>query len=325
MKVLVYSARPDEMEYFKHFAKQFNLEMGYCQYELNMDIVERAKGYEALLCVGNDKLNGEILEKFASFGIKYISMRTIGYDNVDMEVARKLGIRVAHATYSPYSVANYTVMLMIMCLRKALYIMMRSQTGDYSLTFVKGREMQNMTVGIVGTGRIGRAVIQNLSGFGCKILAYSPHVKEIPNVENVSLEELYKRSDIISLHTVLNNDTYHMINKNSIAKMKKGAIIINTARGPLIDTADLIAEIENGHIASVGIDCFEEENGIVHTNHNYSLINNHDMIILKSFPNTIVTPHVAFYTDQAVQDMVYTAMENVALFRDNKAVPLEVK
>lgn len=325
MKVLAYSARPDEMEYFKYFSKQFNFEMGYCQYELNMDIVDRAKGYEGLLCVGNDKLNGAILEKFASFGIKYISLRTIGYDNVDLDTAKKLGIRVAHATYSPYSVANYTVMLMIMCLRKALYIMMRSQTGDYSLTFVKGREMQNMTVGIIGTGRIGRAVIQNLSGFGCKILAYSPHPKDIPNVENVSLDELYTRSDIISLHTVLNNDTHHMINKQSIAKMKKGVIIINTARGPLINTTDLIEEIEKGQVASVGIDCFEEERGIVHTNHNYNLIQNHDMIILKSFPNTIVTPHVAFYTDQAVSDMTRTAMENLYLFAQGKAVPLEVK
>lgn len=325
MKVLVYSARPDEMEYFKYFSKEFNFDMSYCQYELNNDIVERAKGFEGLLCVGNDKLNRPILKKFASFGVKYISLRTIGYDNVDMQAARELGLRVAHATYSPYSVANYTVMLMIMCLRKALYIMMRSQTGDYSLTFVKGREMQNMTVGIIGTGRIGRAVIQNLSGFGCKILAYSLHQKDIPNVENVSLDELYARSDIISLHTVLNNETHHLINAQSIAKMKKGVILINTARGPLINTEDLISAIEQGHIGSVGIDCFEEEQGIVHTNHNYNLIPNRDFLVLKSYPNTIVTPHVAFYTDQAVLDMTRTSMENLYLFGQGKDVPLEVK
>ena len=207
-----------------------------------------------------------------------------------------------------------------MCIRDS------SHTADYSLGPICGREMQNMTVGIIGTGRIGKAVIKNLSGFGCKIIAYDPYpAKDLENVEYVTLDELYARADIISLHTFLSDETYHMINKDSIAKMKDGVILINAARGALVDTKDLIEAVESGKIGSVGTDCCEGEDEFIRTDRKYDdLVVNHDYIILKSFQNTIVTPHVAFFTDQAVSDMVESSVKSVVQFAAGEDTPLEV-
>ena len=200
MKIAAFSVRQDEKQYFDTFANVYKVELQINRSGFTADDIESVKGCEAMsVCDGMCDLSAPVLEKLAAEGVKYIGFRTIGYNSVDLEAAKRLGIRVAHSGYSPYSVANYTVMLMLMCIRKALYVMMRSHTADYSLGPICGREMQNMTVGIIGTGRIGKAVIKNLSGFGCKIIAYDPYpAKDLENVEYVTLDELYARADIIS-------------------------------------------------------------------------------------------------------------------------------
>ena len=309
MKIAAFSVRQDEKQYFDTFANVYKVELQINRSGFTADDIESVKGCEAMsVCDGMCDLSAPVLEKLAAEGVKYIGFRTIGYNSVDLEAAKRLGIRVAHSGYSPYSVANYTVMLMLMCIRKALY------------------EMQNMTVGIIGTGRIGKAVIKNLSGFGCKIIAYDPYpAKDLENVEYVTLDELYARADIISLHTFLSDETYHMINKDSIAKMKDGVILINAARGALVDTKDLIEAVESGKIGSVGTDCCEGEDEFIRTDRKYDdLVVNHDYIILKSFQNTIVTPHVAFFTDQAVSDMVESSVKSVVQFAAGEDTPLEV-
>ena len=316
MKIAAFSVRQDEKQYFDTFANVYKVELQINRSGFTADDIESVKGCEAMsVCDGMCDLSAPVLEKLAAEGVKYIGFRTIGYNSVDLEAAKRLGIRVAHSGYSPYSVANYTVMLMLMCIRKALYVMMRSHTADYSLGPICGREMQNMTVGIIGTGRIGRTVSRHLSGFGCKMLAYDLY-------EN---DELYARADIISLHTFLSDETYHMINKDSIAKMKDGVILINAARGALDDTKDLIEAVESGKIGSVGTDCCEGEDEFIRTDRKYDdLVVNHDYIILKSFQNTIVTPHVAFFTDQAVSDMVESSVKSVVQFAAGEDTPLEV-
>jgi len=330
MKIAAFSVRPDEKQYFDTFANVYKVELQINRSGFTADDIESVKGCEAMsVCDGMCDLSAPVLEKLAAEGVKYIGFRTIGYNSVDLEAAKRLGIRVAHSGYSPYSVANYTVMLMLMCIRKALYVMMRSHTADYSLGPICGREMQNMTVGIIGTGRIGKAVIKNLSGFGCKIIAYDPYpAKDLENVEYVeyvTLDELYAKSDIISLHTFLSDETYHMINKDSIAKMKDGVILINAARGALVDTKNLIEAVESGKIGSVGTDCCEGEDDFIRTDRKYDdLVVNHDYIILKSFQNTIVTPHIAFFTDQAVSDMVESSVKSVVQFAAGEDTPLEV-
>ena len=291
MKIAAFSVRQDEKQYFDTFANVYKVELQINRSGFTADDIESVKGCEAMsVCDGMCDLSAPVLEKLAAEGVKYIGFRTIG------------------------------------CIRKALYVMMRSHTADYSLGPICGREMQNMTVGIIGTGRIGKAVIKNLSGFGCKIIAYDPYpAKDLENVEYVTLDELYARADIISLHTFLSDETYHMINKDSIAKMKDGVILINAARGALVDTKDLIEAVESGKIGSVGTDCCEGEDEFIRTDRKYDdLVVNHDYIILKSFQNTIVTPHVAFFTDQAVSDMVESSVKSVVQFAAGEDTPLEV-
>lgn len=326
MKVMAFSARPDESDFFDYFSNKLDIRLTKNKNGLSLDNVDATEGYEGLSCVGTCDLSAPVLEKLAKNGVKYVALRTVGYDNVDMEAAARLGIRISNAGYSPYAVANYTVMLMLMCIRKGLYIMMRSHTADMSLGSARGMEMQNMTVGIIGTGRIGKAVIKNLSGFGCKILAYDIHEdKNLTGAEYVSLDELYARCDIISLHTYLSAETEHMINEEAINKMKDGVILINAARGALVDTKALIAGIENGKIGGAGIDCFEGEDDVIRADHNYDRrVTNHDYIILKSFQNTVVTPHVAFFTDQAVSDMVECSLSSLSQFGKGENVPMEV-
>lgn len=327
MKIAAFSVRKDEEQYFDTFANKYHVEIVLNSGGFTADDLEKVQDCQGLsVCDGMCDLSADILEKLASAGVKYIGFRTIGFNSISLEAAERLGIRVAHSGYSPYSVANYAVMLMLMCIRKAGYIMFRSHTADYSLGPICGFEMQNLTVGIVGTGRIGKAVIQNLKGFGCKILAYDRYpAEDLENVEYVPLDELYAKSDIITLHIFLSDETFHMINRDSIAKMKQGVILINTARGALVDTGALIEGIENGKVGAVGTDCCEGEDEFIRQDQKYDgRVLNHDYIILKSFQNTIVTPHVAFFTDQAVSDMVESSIKSVVQFAAGEDSPLEV-
>lgn len=326
MKVLGFGVRPDEQEFFDSFSEKYGLEMTCLPDGLTMENVGMTRGFDGISCVETCDLSAPVLKKLAKNGVRYVALRTFGYDNVDIEEAEKLYIHVSHAGYSPYAVANYTVMLMLMCIRKALYIMLRSGTADIPLCSARGMEMQNMTVGVIGTGKVGKAVIENLKGFGCRILAYDIHPDlTIQGVEYAPLNEIFDTCDIITLHACLNETTKHIINARTIGRMKQGVILINAAKGALVDTKALIAGIESGKIGGAGIDCFEGVDEIVGENRNYdTLMTNHDYIILNSFQNTIVTPHIAFFTDQTVSDMVECALSNLHLFGSGKPVPMEI-
>lgn len=328
MKIAAFCVRPDEKQYFERFSEKYGQKVTMYKEGISLENTELTQGCEGIsVCDGMCDLSASVLQKLAQNGVRYVGFRTVGFDSIDLAEAKRLGIRVAHSGYSPYSVANYTVMLMLMCIRKAGYIMFRSHTADYSLGPICGYEMQNLTVGVIGTGRIGKAVIQNLKGFGCKIIAYDLYPSDdLKDVEYVSLDELYARADIITLHTFLSEKTEHMINEEALGKMKQGVILINAARGALVDTKALIAAIESGKIGSVGIDCCEGEDDFIRMDQKYEgRVSNHEYIILKSFQNTIVTPHVAFFTDQAVSDMVESSLESIYQFAQGIQAPLEVR
>ena len=217
------------------------------------------------------------------------------------------GIKVYNAFYEPNNVADFAVMSMLILLRKAKVSICRALVNDFSLDGMKGREMRSMTVGVIGTGKIGATVVRNLSGFGCKILAYDPYenakLKEYATY--VDLDTLYHESDIITLHTPLTSDNYHMINKESIEKMKDGVIIINTARGALIDTDDLIDALESEKVGGAGIDTLEEEQGIMHVHVGTQIMNNkRSLLYIKQFPNVLYTQHYGFFTEEAIMSMV---------------------
>ncbi|OAA85375.1 D-isomer specific 2-hydroxyacid dehydrogenase family protein [Clostridium ljungdahlii] len=326
MKVLAYSHRQDETEYFKKFSKKYNVEVVLCDDPPTMENADLAKGFDCISII-TTKISDKLVERFHEIGVKFISTRTIGYDHIDIKKAKELGVHIGNVNYSPNSVADYTIMMILMAIRKTKAIIERSNVQDYSLRGVQGKELHNLTVGVIGTGRIGRAVISRLSGFGCKILAYDLYENEEikKHVTYVTLEDLFKNSDIITMHAPATDDNYHMINKDSIALMKDGTFIINIARGSLINTEDLIDAIENKKIGGAAIDVIENEFGLCYNDLKCKILDKREMAILKSFPNVIVTPHTAFYTDQAVSDMVEHSILSCVLFMEGKENPWQIE
>ena len=222
-------------------------------------------------------------------------------------------------TYSTGSVADYTVMLMLMCLRKMKSIIKRAEGMDYSLPGNIGMEIGNLTVGVVGTGRIGTHVLKNLTGFGCKLLCYDPYENETAAsiATYVSLEELFAQSDIITFHTPATESSFHMVNKETLKTMKDGVILINTARGSIIDTPAFLDAVESGKVGAAGLDVIENELGIFYGDYKYKTVHNREMSILKDYPQVLMLPHMAFYTENAISDMVENSIRHIVNHEGN--------
>lgn len=313
MKIFAYALREfDEKEFFEQYSKEFHCEYGYTTEYPSPENVELARGYDAISATPCD-LGTEMIERFHKVGVKYIATRSIGYDHIDLKRAKELGMRVSNVSYAPETVADYAIMLMLMCCRKIYPILERAKVQDYTLKGKMGKDLCDCTVGIIGTGQIGKTVIKHLSSFGCQILAYDLYPNEECKAfaEYVSLEELYNKSDIISLHTPANADSYHMLNAETFSQMKNDVIIINTARGALIDTDALIEAIESGKVGHAALDVLEQEDGLYYSNRVGDVIENRTMAVLRSFPNVILSPHTAFYTRKVVQDMAYKAIKGI--------------
>lgn len=326
MKLFVYSYREfDEAEFFQRYAEEYDVELGICREAPTLENAHLAEGYPYISVI-TTKIDASLVERFHELGVKMISTRTVGYDHIDTKAAKRLGVGVSNVTYSPECVADYTVMLMLMSVRKMKRIMQREEINDFSLPGIQGRELPNFTVGVIGTGRIGRSVIRDLSGFGCRIYAYDLYENETVKqyASYVTLEELYEKCDMITLHMPLNAENTHMIDAAAIKKMKDGVVIINTARGGLIDTKALIGGLESGKIGAAGLDVIEDEFGMYYFDRKSDVLSKRDLYILRGFPNVIVTPHMAFYTDQAVSDMVRHSMESCLLREAGKEDPWKV-
>lgn len=326
MKLFVYSYREfDEAEFFQKFAEEYHVELGICHDAPTMDNAYLAEGYPYVSII-TTKIDEALMNRFHALGVKMISTRTIGYDHIDLEAAKKCGISVGNVTYSPECVADYTVMLMLMSIRKMKRIMQREEINDFSLPGIQGKEMPNFTVGVIGTGRIGRAVIRDISGFGCQIYAYdlyeNDEVKKY--AQYVSLDEIYEKCDMITLHMPLTEENMHLIDEKAIQKMQDGVVLINTARGGLIDTKALIDGLESGKVGAAGLDVIEDEFGMYYFDRKSDVLSKRDLYILRGFPNVVVTPHMAFYTDQAVSDMVKHSIESCLLHEAGKEDPCRV-
>lgn len=327
MKVLVYNYRDfDEDQWFKKYAEELGIELVICrEAPVSGKNTDLSKGCDALSII-TTKIPGDMVEEFYKNGVRYISTRTIGYDHIDLEKCRELGIQVGNAVYGPEGVADYTVMLMLMSLRKMKRIMQRAEINDFSLKGIQGRELKDFSVGVIGTGRIGKTVIKNLSGFGCKIYAYDKYENdEVKNfAEYVDFETLLKNSDIITLHTPLTNENFHLLNKETIAQMRDNSVIINTARGGLIDSTALIDALKSGKISACGLDVVENEFGMYYNDLKSDMLDNDALMILRSMPNVIITPHMAFYTDNAIKDMVGNSLKSIKAWHDGTDNPWQV-
>ena len=326
MRVTVYSCREfDEKELFLQYEKEFGMELVLCSDAPTMENVHLTKGSECVDII-TSKITRNLMAAFAANGVKYLTTRTIGYDHIDMEAAREFGIKVGNAPYGPNGVADYTVMLILMSIRKMKRIIERTNIQDYTLAGIQGRELQDLTVGVIGTGRIGKTVIRDLSGFGCKIIAYDLHEQEEVKkyAEYVSLEKLFAEADVITLHTPLTDNNYHLINEKNISGMKDGVVIINTARGALIDSQALISAIESGKIGAAGLDVVENEFGLYYYDHKSDILDNRELAVLRGFPNVTISHHMAFYTDNCVETVVHDSLLSCKFFVEGMENPWEV-
>ena len=287
---------------------------------------ESLRGIDGVSILGRTTVNKELLDGLKKAGVGYVSTRTVGYNHMDVAYAAEVGIRLCNANYPPYGVAEFTIMLMLLALRKYKPAMWRQGVNDYSLSGLQGREIRNMTVGVMGTGKIGRAVIKDLGGFGCRILAYDPYpAEDLKNtVEYVDGDTLLRTSDIITLHIPLMESTRHMINREAIAKMKTGVVIINASRGELTDIEALTEGIETEKIGALAMDVFEDENGIYHESRINDIIRNRKMAYIRQFPNVVLTQHMAFYTDANTDSMVECGIRGIVEMKEKGSCASEL-
>ena len=316
MKIAVFEKRPYEEKIIQEYSEKYGIEFITTDEILDDKTINLCTGVDAVTTLGFSHLDSKMLDKISAKGVSFLSTRTVGYNHYDVNYAKKLGIKVSNVTYAPNGVADFTVMLMLLSIRKYKPAMWRQNVNDYTLNGLMGKEMRHMTVGIIGTGRIGAAVIKNLSGFGCKIIAYDKYENnEIKQYASyVSLDELLSQSDIITIHVPLLPENVGLINKNTISKMKDGVLLVNTARSEITVISDLIEGIETQKIGALAMDVFENESEIYHHYLSTDIIKNKDMAYLRQFPNVVLTQHMAFFTDSAAEEMIVHSLDNLIDF-----------
>lgn len=319
MRMLVFAVEKEEIPIFQKYREQYDMELTMLEEKPSLENAYMTKGMDCINVLSDTVLTTDMWDIYHDCGVKIAVTRCIGMEHMNKEYAEKLGIIVCNVTYSPASVADYAIMMMLMLLRHIKPIMQRYTGQDYTVAGICGRELPNMTVGIIGAGRIGVTTARHLSGFGCRILYWNRHIKtELEGIaEYCDLPELLQRSDIVSLHIASNEETYHFMNHNRFRLMKQGAILINTARGPLVDNQALIEVLENGLLAGAGLDVIEGDRSIYYRDHKNEIIAHHEMAILNAMPNVLMLPHAAYFTDQALEDMVHNSLiVTHHLFRD---------
>ena len=315
MKVLFYAAKVYDQKSFDPVLENFpGIEIDYIEHELEPMTAALAKGYDAVCAFVSADVGAKTLEVFKECGVKVVLMRCAGYNNVDTEKAKELGIIVKRVPgYSPEAVAELAMGLALAVNRRLYKAYNKVRENDYTLRGLRGVNFYQKTAGIVGTGKIGAAMARICHGFGMKIIAYdvyeNPSLKEF--VEYVSLDELLSRSDLISLHCPLLDSTYHMINLESIKKMKDGVILVNTSRGALVDTKELIEGIRLNKFLGVGLDVYEEETGNVYQDRSDDIMEHSVTARLLAFPNVMITSHQGFYTMEALAAIAETTLQNL--------------
>jgi D-lactate dehydrogenase len=327
-KIALFDAKPYDQTSFKGVNQKYDYDITYFEPRLNEVTADLAHGHEIVCAFVNDTLNKEVIEKLYANGTRLIVMRCAGYNNVDMQVAYgKMHVARVPA-YSPHAVAEHTIALLMGLNRKIYRAYTRTREGNFALNGLLGFDMFGKTVGVVGTGRIGRCLIDILKGFGMNVLAYDlypdeEYAKE-KDIEYVSLDDLYRKSDVINLTCPLTKDTYHMINRFSIGMMKPGVFIVNTGRGGLINTKDLIDGLKHGNIGAAGLDVYEEEGDYFFEDHSIDLIQDDVLARLMSFPNVLITSHQAFFTKEALTAIAETTLFNVAQYLKDEVLKNEI-
>ena len=327
-KIAFFGAKPYDIASFDKVNEKYNYDIRYYKGHLNPNNVVLTQDTDAVCIFVNDTADAAVIDAMVDNGVKLLALRCAGFNNVDLKAAKgKLPV-VRVPAYSPYAVAEYSLALMLSLNRKIHRAYWRTRDGNFSLNGLMGFDMHGKTIGIIGTGKIAKILIRLLKGFGMRILAYDlyPDMKFAgeEGISYVSLDELYRESDIISLHCPLTDQTKYMIDKDSIDKMKKGVMIINTGRGHLLNTNDLLAGLKEKTIAAAGLDVYEEEGEYFYEDKSDKIIDDDVLARLLSFNNVIVTSHQAFFTKEALHNIAETTLQNIEDFRCHRPLVNEV-
>jgi D-specific alpha-keto acid dehydrogenase len=312
MGITIYGCGQDEAALFREMAPRLGVVPTITEAAVSEGNVGLALGNRCISIGHKTQVTNSTLLALGEAGVTYISTRSVGYNHIDAEFAEAVGISVETVAYSPDSVADYTLMLMLMAVRHAKSVIGRSDVHDYRLNDVRGRELRDLAIGVIGTGRIGVAVMDRLRGFGCRILAYD--IRPKTSADYMSLGELLQQSDIVTLHTPLTADTHHLLSRHRIERMKRGAVIVNTARGAVLDTEALVSGLESGRLGGAALDVLEGEEGIFYADCRDRPIESRLLLRLHKLPNVLISPHTAYYTDHALSDTVEHSLTNCLNF-----------
>ena len=328
MKVLVYSAKEFEIPYLTRANKDKH-SLTFIQDALSSKTAMMAVGYDAVSIFSADEACVITVEKLKSFGIKYIALRSVGYDNVNLRAASRMDIKVANVpAYSPYSIAEHAVSILMALNRKLIESNQRVKHFNFNQNGLIGFDLNKKTIGIIGAGRIGSVMAKIMNGFGCRILVYDIETNneliEKYGVEYVTLNDLCEESDIISIHVPLTSETHQLIDESLIDKMKTGVFLINTARGAIINTDHVIEGLKNKTIGALGIDVYENEKSIFFKNRSQDIPNDPNLIVLNAMPNVLITGHHAFLTEEALTNIADTSIYNLDCWSAGKETEHEL-
>ena len=333
MRIAFFSTRSYDRQFFNRMNADFQYEISYLEATLNPVTATLARNHDAVCVFVNDHLDAETIQALAENGVKVIALRCAGFNNVDLVAAAESDLKVVRVpAYSPHAVAEHAVALLLTLNRKTHKAYNRVRESNFSLDGLVGFDLYQRTVGVVGMGKIGSVFANIMLGFGCRVLAYDP-VQSGPSAANASgssaefcdLNTLYELSDIISLHCPLTESTRHLICENAIMKMKPGVMLINTSRGPIIDTPAVIRGLKQGIIGSLGIDVYEQEDDLFFADHSADVLLDDDIARLLTFPNVLITGHQAFFTENALKEIAHVTLENLRAFEAGEPLANEVR
>ena len=327
MKIAFFDTKPYDRPSFERYGKEHGIEFKFFETKLNEDTAELAHGSDGVCVFVNDTVNASVIDILCEMGVKVVALRCAGFNNVDMKYAFGKIHVVRVPAYSPYAVAEHTMALLLTSIRRIHKAFIRTRDYNFSLNGMTGFDLHGKTVGVIGTGKIGRVFIDICRGFGMKVLAYDKFpAKDLDNgdtVRYVSLDELFTGSDIISLHCPLTEETYHIIGEESLEKCKRGVVLLNTSRGALVDAEALLAAIKSRKVGAACLDVYEEESDLFFEDFSGHILDDDTLARLISMPNVIVTSHQAFLTEEALQNIAETTVQNL-LDMENGQCPNEL-
>lgn len=313
MKIAFYSTKPYDRIYFEPKSKEYGVSLHFLEVPCKEETISLAKGHDAVCIFVNDYLNAGMIRELQEMGIKAILLRSAGFNHVDIKAAAECGIPVLRVpSYSPEAVAEFAMALLLTVNRYTHRAYTRTRDFNMNINGFMGMDLYGKTAGVIGTGKIGQAMIRILQGFGMKILAYDPYPNPNLDVEYLPFDEVFRRADVITLHCPLTPDTKHIVQAKTIELMKKGVYLINTSRGDLIRTEDLIDGLLQKKFAGVGLDVYDEEGGVFYEDRSNDIMEDEQLARLLSFPNVLVTSHMGFFTQEAVEAIADVTLQNAS-------------